>query len=307
MKTKRDVGDRQGIIGCSQIGAALGVSTYQSPFDVWCAFTGRERTFTPEEQEILDMGHELEGFIADQIVRIYSKKLATDLKLRRVNGAYVHPDHDWFICHPDRELVGRYKGKKIGIEIKSSSAYDSGRWGKEDTDEIPYDYMCQCYGYMMCHDYDDVWLFRYSNNRLTRYIIPRNEDMQDKILAQLVQFHDKIISGWVPTIEDIETAKREYSRDTSGDIEADEEIARVCREWQERKAEAKEIEETMDVLKARIISYMRDKQVLISRKGEVLAKYIKVTQERLDAKALKAECPDIAERYTKTSSYMKLV
>ena len=54
----------------------------------------------------------------------------------------------WLICHPDRLAVGTVDGKKVAVEIKSSSAFDS-RWGDEGSDEIPMDYLCQSQGYFI--------------------------------------------------------------------------------------------------------------------------------------------------------------
>ena len=63
---KRAVDDHKGVIGGSSLGATLGLSKYQSKHDVWLSWKGVEREVTKEQQEIFDMGHALEDFIAKQ-------------------------------------------------------------------------------------------------------------------------------------------------------------------------------------------------------------------------------------------------
>ena len=123
---KRDVDDRKGVIGGSSLGATLGLSKYQSKHDVWLAWKGVEREVTKEQQEIFDMGHALEDFIAKQAEKKYG------VKVKKTSFAYVHSQYDWLICHPDRLVVGKIDGKRVGMEIKSSSSYDD-RWGEVDT------------------------------------------------------------------------------------------------------------------------------------------------------------------------------
>ena len=167
---KRAVNDHKGVIGGSSLGATLGLSKYQSKHDVWLAWKGVEREVTKEQQEIFGMGHALEDFIAKQAEKKYG------VKVKKTSFAYVHPQYDWLICHPDRLVVGKIDGKRVGMEIKSSSSYDD-RWGEVDTSEVPMDYLCQCHDYIMCDVCDVVWLIRFSNNRLTRYIITKDEEL----------------------------------------------------------------------------------------------------------------------------------
>ena len=298
-KIVRDVSDHKGVIGGSQVGALLGFSTYKTPYDVWEDYTGKVREVTPEQQEIYDMGHDLEGFIAGQVQKKFN------VKLKATKYAYVGV-YDWMICHPDRLVVGKVDGKRIAVEIKSSSAYDTGRWGNADSDEVPYDYLMQCYWYYACGvPCDEIWLCRFSNNRLTRYVIRRDDGQIKIVVARAKEMVDKFESGWIPPIENSEKARAVYSRDTSGDIESDQITKGIVDQIRDLKAQIKELEAEEDKLQAEVISYMKDKAALVWE-GNVIAKYSKVTSSRLDTKALKAECPDLVGKYTKESSYMKL-
>ena len=300
-KVKRDVNDRKGIIGGSSIGAILGLSTYKSEYDAWEDFTGVEKPPVDEKtQEIFDMGHELEGFIAKQTERIFG------VKVKASNFAFVHPEHEWLICHPDRIVVGKIGGKTVGIEIKSSSVYDNDRWGDSDTDEVPMDYLCQCHDYIMCGVCDVVWLIRFSNNRLTRYIIQKDDEIEYMILSKLVEWVNNVNNGYVPVITDYKVACKKYNGLTDGLLEATKEIADTVAELRVQQKLNKESEAKIDTLKAKIVSFMGDtKKKALMYNGTKLGSWFQVTKTDLDKKALKEEEPKLYEQYEKTISFMQ--
>ena len=295
---KRDVADHKGVIGGSSLGATLGLSKYQSKHDVWLAWKGVEREVTKEQQEIFDMGHALEDFIAKQAEKKYG------VKVKKTSLAYVHPQYDWLICHPDRLVVGKIDGKRIGMEIKSSSSYDD-RWGEVDTSEVPLDYLCQCHDYIMCDVCDVVWLIRFSNNRLTRYIIKKDEELEEMILSQAAEEMRKWEDGEEPKIEDYEEARRYYSDSTEGDIEATDEILKIAEEIKSLKEQKKTMEDRIDELKAQIIVFMKDKKRLVDHFNNKLFSYTRIEQTNFDTKAFQKDYPKLYEEYTNKSSYMK--
>ena len=296
--TKRNVDDRKGIIGGSSLGAMLGLSKYQSKHDVWLSWKGEERKITEKQQEIFDMGHALEDFIAKQAEKKYG------VKVKKTSLTYIHPQLDWLICHPDRLVVGKVDGKRVGIEIKSSSSYDD-RWGQEDSSEVPMDYLCQCHDYIMCDVCDVVWLIRFSNNRLTRYIITKDEELESMILAQAIEEMEKWKNGEEPIIEDYEEAKSYYNDSTEGDIEATEEILKAAEEIKSLKEQTKAMEDRIDELKTQIIGFMKDKKRLVDHFNNKLFSYTRIESTNFDTKAFKKDYPKLYEEYTSKSSYMK--
>ena len=296
---KRDVDDRKGVIGGSSLGATLGLSKYQSKHDVWLAWKGVEREVTKEQQEIFDMGHALEDFIAKQAEKKYG------VKVKKTSLTYVHPQYDWLICHPDRLIVGKIDGKRVGMEIKSSSSYDD-RWGEVDTSEVPMDYLCQCHDYIMCDVCDVVWLIRFSNNRLTRYIITKDEELEEMILSQAAEELSKWERGEEPAIEDYDEARSYYNEPTEGDVEADDEILKAFEELKEIKNSKKQMDDRADELKAKVISFMKDKERVVDHFGKKLFTYKRYETTSFDKDALKDDYPALYELYVKKSSYMRL-
>ena len=106
-------------------------------------------------------------------------------------------------------------------------------------------------------------------------------------------------------IEDFEEAKSYYSSSTKDDIEATDEILKTAKELKALKNQSKEIEEKSDVLKAKIISFMKDKKRLVDHFGEKLFTYTLIEQTKFDSAKLKEQDPDLYEKYLCKSSYMK--
>ncbi len=299
IKVKRDVDDRQGYLGGSSWGAALGMSVYKTPYDVAQEYIGNKKEVSEETQAIFDMGHELEGFIASQVERIYG------LKLRRSNYLYISSRDNRLGCHPDRMVVGLNEA----VEIKSSSAYDSGRWGADGTDEVPYDYLVQCYSYMECIGVEKVHLFRFSNNRITHYIVNRPDaSVLDSIVEKLKRFMDNCDKGIMPAPESYSEAC-DIWEPKEGAVEADLDIHNLVQQYNALSAEAKDIDKQMDAIKLELLRKLNEAEASSAydvATGSYLVTYTTTVRNSLDSKALQKDLPEIAEKYMKTTTYSQM-
>ena len=299
MKVRRSVEDRKGVIGASSAAKHLGLSTFGTPYEAYLEYVGQRPEPTEEEKERMEMGHDLEDFIAKQA----EKKFA--VKLRKSNYAYIDPRYPHLLCHPDRLMVQENLGERIAVEIKSNSAFDK-RWGDEDTDEIPMDYLVQVLMYFICAvPCDAVWLIRFSNNKISRYIIRPNVQLQAEIATKLEDIAKRIDSGWIPEASTYEEATKLYNAPTDGEIEADLTIKETVNRLDEVKAEIKGLKSEEDELKKNIITFMQDRSTL-TYQGQTIARYKQIITSKFDSKRFGEEHPDLYTQYLTTSSYMKL-
>lgn len=279
--------------GSSGIAKTLGFSDFGTPREAYHQFIGDAPAPSEEQQEIFDRGHRAEGFIAKEIEAVYG------YKLRKVNGAYVHPNYDWWICHPDRMMVGKVDGKRIGVEIKSSSAYVNDRWGKEDTDDIPLDYFFQCLSYMACGVCDEVHLFRCSNWKLTRYIVRYDEEKIQKVESVLPKVIEKFIARIEPEPSTWKEVTETYT-DPKEDIVAYGLLKEYVTKYDEAKAREKAASEEAEELKTKIVTIMDGKKRIVDEKGKALHTYSVNDRTSLDTKSLKAEMPEVYAKYSNT-------
>ena len=300
MKVKRKIEDRKHVIGSSSAAAHLGLSGFRTPYDAYLEFIGESPEPTEEEKARFEMGHDLEDFIAKQAEKKYG------IKVRRSNFAFIDPKRPHLLCHPDR-LVAEDKalGERIALEIKSNTAFDK-RWGKEDTDEIPMDYLVQCMMYFICGvPCDAVWLIRFSNNTLYRYIIRPDRELMESIATKLEGIAERILSGWKPEASTYQEAVALISAPSEGAIEADDIIAGKVERLGQIRDEKKTLEQEEDGLKRDIILYM-DGMSHLTRQGKTIAKYSTISTTRFDSKRFGMDHPDLYSEYLVSSSYSKL-
>lgn len=79
------------------------------------------------------------------------------------------------------------------------------------------------------------------------------------------------------------------------------ELQAACREYRELE----DIKAELDAIKEMITQAMGEADTLTA--GEYKISYKLVTSSRLDSKALKAEAPELAARYTRQTQYMRFV
>lgn len=301
-RKQRSVSEREGIIGASDVGALLGLSTYRTPYDVWLSWKGMAPEPDAETQERFDMGHELEDFIARQTERIYG------VRLRRDSSAHFRKDAPWLICHPDR-MATLPDGRKLAVEIKSSSVYTNARWGEPESDEVPYDYLCQCFMYWHTGvtDEEEMWLIRFSDNRLSRYVIRRD----DALIKRIADEASSVVDGWMRGEEPLPSTFAQAAAlfpdaDAEESVIADFSAIAECEKYRTLKQQKKDIEMAIDESKAAILCYMGGAGGLVDGSGKRLVSYKKQTRSSIDEKLLREKYPEIAEEVTKTRAFMVL-
>ena len=115
-------------IGGSTIAAVLGMSRWSTPLKTWAIMTGKIEPDDLSENEAVELGSELEDFVAKKFERKSGKKV------RRDNRVFKHKEHDYMVAHIDR----RIEGTNELLECKTASAYKLKEW---DEDEIPQEYL----------------------------------------------------------------------------------------------------------------------------------------------------------------------
>lgn len=292
-KVERSVSDRRGIIGCSQLGQLLNVSSYGTPYNVYQDFIGETKgEFSDEVKESMAMGTFFEEHIANYAAKKYG------VKIRRSNKAYVHPKFPEFICHPDRLIIGKIDGLRIGVEIKMVQPFSPG-WGEPDTDEVPDDYLLQSEGYITCKVCDIVWLFVMKGNRIIRYIIKKDVALINVIETGVGDFLEKVKSGFVFEPDNYELVCKKYNRaDPEKIITADDDIQCKYNEYKEKEHQYKSLKKELDNIKGEIGLYMKDNYRLEDQEGNKLVTFGVSSMTSFDKKAFEKENPEMYKKYT---------
>lgn len=291
-------------IGGSDIGAILGLSPWRTPYDV---FLDKTAPVEHEESDSMYWGTVLEDVVASE----YQKR--SGRKVQRVRQLLRHPEHDFAIANIDRavivpEISGnvRWKNGKLTtdriLECKTSNGFAASEWGEPGTDFVPDTYLLQCQWYMGVTDTQvaDLAVLIGGNDYRT-FTITRDDSLFSDLLMEAETFWNNCQKGIAPDPQNIHDAARKWPRHIAGkSVIVNVDVAEACECLDSINAQIKSLGAIADDLKLRIMAAFGDAEE-ITHQGIRLATWKSQTSNRLDSTRLRAERPDMAAEYTKTT------
>lgn len=211
-------------MSASKVAAALGLSTWESPFSLWHKMAGSidSPPQTPEQAR----GHYLESGIAAWFADQHP-----DWRIKNT-GTWQHNERDWQIGSPDRLVaVPTDRGWEPRILECKTDAHPNGgsdpQWGEPGTDQIPVGYRVQV-----------IWLMDVLGVKVAHvaclgsylsfneYVVRYNPKEAAQIRARAIRFMDSLPGGKNPQRPDIDIHDSTYAavRALNPDIDALDEV-----------------------------------------------------------------------------------
>lgn len=307
--------DRSKFLGGSDAAAVMGLSPWATPVELWQQKTGRvvKEAADPVAQKRYERGHRLEPFIRDMVI----SKL-TDagmlVELIACNERYVDQEHPFLSCEIDFELRltgqmeigGRtvlFDGDHINADAKSVTGFARKKWGEEDTEDVPIEYAAQfMHGLMITgrnaclvaalRSFDDVDIFW----------TLRDDETIDAMRPKLVSFWiDHVLADVPPDPMVFSDIKALFPTDDGTSVEATAEIAEKVLRLRGVKAEKKALEDIEEALQFEIADFISPHAAL-KFGGKEIATWKGQSTRRLDQKALAEQMPEVAAKFTNTST-----
>lgn len=274
-------------IGASEAAAAIGLSPYKTPIDLWLEKTSTEPPnrdwYKPGKPAYF--GTLIEDVIADTYAAIH------DVKLRRTH-TLAHPTYDFILATPDREIVGQ---KKL-LECKASSPWRSD-WGEEYTDEIPTEYVVQCHQQMAVRGWVDngcdIAVFK-SITDYREYHVPFDYEFWDIIVSKLRQFWDCVQNNERPEIMTVADINSMYPFESGEQLLAHKGDIDDMRELVELRETYKSLENQKKKLENELRIKLAEHGELIGEDGTVYATFkAPKEREKVDHKAIVTAIRDL--------------
>ena len=295
-------------IGSSDVATILGLSPWGDPYDTWSRVRG-------------DVGYATRDTAAQLRGRVLESAWLSYYALDRavlvtpgpaIDAAPVAGPEPWMHTRPDGYAQAPGDGAPWLLEVKTARNLDPVYgWGPDDTDQIPLHYLVQCAWHMACTDLDrcDLVAFGTWRDDLRVYRIERDHKIESSLIAKCREWYQRhIVEGHPPAIGDPAAAKRALAR--AYPTRAEERPSLTATQAQLRQAAALRHAKTQRdgwakqaaALEAELCLAMGDHGVLETSGGAKVATWRdrKATQ-RIDAKRLRANHPEIADLYTSTS------
>jgi len=201
---------RQHSIGGSDVAAILGISPWQSAYDVWARLTGKLKPLGEEGEplnEAIRSGNRLEPLVLD-----WAEEQLGPLErnLTICADELPVPMH----CQVDGRVIAT--GRTVEAKTAGMEGPLTGAWGDPETDEIPEWYIVQCTQQMrlarvtdFCHV--PAWL---GGRGKVMYRVEWNPDLSEIILERCGEFWERCVqmdmppSDSVPSLEMVKRFKR---------------------------------------------------------------------------------------------------
>ena len=277
---------RTGLTG-TDIGAITGMNPYSSAFQVYHDKLSEE--IEDFDNEAMRQGRDLEEYVAKRFTE------ETGLKVRRANAVYQNEDYPFMLADFDRLIVG----EEAGLECKTVSAYSADRWSNG---KIPLHYQMQVQHYLAVSGYK-VWYVAaliMGREFVIRKIERDEELIRNLIIIEKRFWEDHVLAGVAPDPD----GSRAYSEMLLQLYHGDEkkEIRLFgMKEQLSRRAEIEQLVKKLETEKEQIDQniklQMQDASYAVAEDYRI--SWVQANQNRIDAKRLKEEQPEIYNQYIK--------
>lgn len=306
-------------VTASEIAVILGLSRWDSPWALW----HRKRGILEDVPagEAADWGHRLESVIADAA----AERLDPHGSLRFLPaGSWRRADRPWQIAHPDRLvklcLCGPdddpdvvcsclpHEGEPVALlEVKHPYSWDG--WGDDGSDDVPADHHAQCLWQLDVMGLDECWLAAYTRHRMRCYTIRRDADGVEDDL-ELMRFAAwQFLTSEEPPPLDSHPATLAAVKALHPNLEDREQEVDpgLIGEYLHAVAAEKTAKRVLDLAKARMILAMGAARYAVRSDGRPVATRSIYERRSVDGARLRVDHPDIAERYTNTTTVDRLL
>ena len=298
--TKEWVHARQFYLGGSEVAAALGESSYRTPFQLWLVKTGRKEPIV--STEIMELGHLLEPMVAEKFSDM------TGLKLRNISDPYEHPKHNFLRGNIDRQICRSDKHDGPGIlEIKTTTSYRL----KHEVGLYPESWDYQIQHYLMLTGYEYAYLAIFERDTGIFHdpiLIKRDEKFIQENTARIIKWWTlHIVQDIAPEPINNEDLLILYPDAKNGAaVEATPQVNDYYEELTKVRKKISDLELEKEVLEVFLKSEIGDSERLVLA-GRDLITWKNQTTNRLDTKKLKQRYPKLCKKFIKQTQTRRFV
>lgn len=291
--------ERRSGIGGSDVAAIMGLSPWSSAFTVWAEKVNL-LPLDEDDREDFEFGH-----MAEDMLAAYHEKrtgLAVTDRQRRAQ----HPVNTWAQC----TLDGMVRDIPAGWDAKTTS--------EPPWENIPIHYQCQAQWTMYVTETErfdfTVLHMAFGRAKVRTYTLERDEDDIAKIVDRCSAFwHDNVLGGVPPEVDGSDATRDAivacWPEPAAAVVPVDDELRNLLRNLHLAESTAATFAAEADKVRNELRLILADAEAIVDmddvdRKGEPrrLVTFKPQTAVRLDAKRLKVEMPDVAEKYVTTTT-----
>ncbi len=183
-------------LGSSDMAAVLGLSNYQTAYDVWAMKTGR----LPDNEgnAATEIGNILEPAVLDHAEKSLGNLIRNQYRSVKGEGIPIGSNVDALVVQTGEPV----EAKTVGMLFPSRE-----RWGAENTDEVPDRVLVQATVHMLCTEQELCYVHALIAGRgFVPYLVRRDEDVVKGITDAAINFWEKYVLTDAPPDNSLPTA-----------------------------------------------------------------------------------------------------
>ena len=323
--------DRRRFIGGSDAAAIFGVSPWSTPLDIYLKKRGEMQVTgnapDPQRERILKRGKRLEPIVVDMLIEEHGIEVTKRSTPEQQNYHY-DPEHGFLASEIDfewkvtAEVADRFAldpaliGTIQNGEIKTVHPFAAGKFGEDETDEIPIEYAAQAmHGLMVTGRELCMFGVLVGADNLLVYWIKRDAETIAAMREKELRFwRDNVMAGVPPEPVNLTDIYHLFNRKESTKVYATPEIAALARQYALVGDQVKAFTAQQEEIKFQIGKFMLGgelmdepapviKHELLAEDGKPLMTVAYQTQDRVDNDKLTAQYPEVKKDCIKTSKF----
>ncbi|NML16977.1 YqaJ viral recombinase family protein [Azohydromonas caseinilytica] len=270
-------------VGASECAAALGLSPYQTRFELYQVKRGE----APEGPDNLAMrfGLAAEPFILSEFQRAHPDDLLV-----------VAPDtmrRGRLFAHLDAWVPGRFT-------VQAKTARTRQGWGESGSPDIPQHYLLQVQQELLLSGEAVSFVpVLFGGAEYDEFIVEADRELQELIEDGIADFWALVERGEPPEPVSLDDMLARFGNASHADLAmADADVLRAVHELRAIRAQREQLEAAEAALKARLMGALGEADTLVDTSGHTLATW-KATKpaRRFDATAFEAAHPELYREF----------
>lgn len=292
--TDKELEERRSYLGGSDAAAAIGLSPWKSPLQLYKEKIGEEPDKDDEEDANLPL------HVGTLVEPLVIRKLEQKKKIQVLQRQAVFVDPSWPVRRATVDGIG---SDDMLVEAKTAG-FIGQQWGKDDTDQIPLHYLYQIQSNLAVTGKIAAWVpVIIGNTRIRIYRIERDQELIDILTEGEKKFWQHVVNRDPPPASTKADLKFLYPHDNPKlpAAVASDDIVFALGRFEENKAKLKRIEDAQEQLYAMIGEAFGEAPELKDAAGKLLATYkSQAGQSVLDIDAMEADFPGLdIDKYKK--------
>jgi len=263
--------ERKTYLGGTDIAAICGTTPkWRTAYDVFLEKTSEQPA--REINESMEIGTLLEPVCIELYKR---RKGYSEFELRAASAPHKHKDHSFLAANIDCFITPNNE-KRFILECKTAKLCMKKEWGEPGTSQIPIKYLIQVAWYSLLCEVERVDIALLMDNSFYIYEYKKNEELEKNLLKLGIHFwQNHVLKGIPPAPKTHNDLDLLYSDSIEEKIECDKNIRMECSILRDLKNKVDGFSKKIDDSSFNIKYFMKQNDVLVDSKGEILATWKK--------------------------------